>query len=65
MISRKYGVRMVRQWPGSAEAVLLRNRCASAHALTESAGSGAKPWPKADAHSSATVTVISASLGLS
>jgi hypothetical protein len=43
MISRRYGVRSVRQGPGSALDFFGRRRCASAHSETCSCVSGRMP----------------------
>src|SRR6188474_394537 len=43
MISRRYGVRLVRHFPGSADPFPLRTRCRSAHSLTLREGSGFHP----------------------
>jgi hypothetical protein len=44
MIAFRYGVRLVRQRPGSAEALLDSIRWRSDHSDTESSGSGSQPF---------------------
>jgi hypothetical protein len=43
MMAFRYGVRLVRQRPGSADALLESIRCRSDHSDTVSSGSGVKP----------------------
>ena len=53
MIARRYGVRPVRQRPGSAEARLASTRWRSAHSETVSSGSGVRPSRQARSIASA------------
>ena len=53
MIALRYGVRLVRQRPGSAEALLDSTRWRSDHSDTVSSGSGVSPSRHARSTSSA------------
>ncbi len=53
MIARRYGVRLVRQRPGSAEALLDSMRWRSDHSETVSSGSGVNPSRQARSISAA------------